>query len=182
MSEPKDTQKPEFTYEQLLFQLLNEIGIIHQLASTAVDRLLPQDLTVAQFTLLNHCVRMGDAKTPAQLAEILQVTRGTMTSTLARLEKKRFIRLAPDPKDGRAKRVFLTHEGRAAREDAVRAALPLLSQANPNIPRDMVTGLLPDLRVLRSWLDQNRLARAKPSVLERAVTAKARPGHPPSKG
>ena len=49
-----------------------------QLASTAVDRLLPQDLTVAQFTLLNHCVRMRDAKTPAQLAEILQVTRVTI--------------------------------------------------------------------------------------------------------
>jgi DNA-binding MarR family transcriptional regulator len=101
---------------------------------------------------------MGDGKTPAQLADNLQVTRGTMTSTLARLEKKRFIRVAPDPIDGRAKRVFLTDDGRAAREDAVKAAAPLLSQAHPEISRDMVTGLLPELRVLRSWLDQNRLA------------------------
>jgi DNA-binding MarR family transcriptional regulator len=158
LSEPRDAQTPVFSYEQLLFQLLNEIGIIQQLASTAFGRLLPHGLTVAQFTLLNHCVRMGDGKTPAQLADNLQVTRGTMTSTLARLEKKRFIRVAPDPIDGRAKRVFLTDDGRAAREDAVKAAAPLLSQAHPEISRDMVTGLLPELRVLRSWLDQNRLA------------------------
>ena len=158
MSEPQDIQAPILSDEQLLFQLLNEIGIIQQLASTAFGRLLPHGLTVAQFALLTHCVRMGDGKTPAQLAEILQVTRGTMTSTLARLERKRFIRVAPDPIDGRAKRVFLTDQGRAAREDAVKAALPLLSKAKLALSRDMVMGMLPDLRVLRSWLDQNRLA------------------------
>ena len=158
MSEPRDAQTPVFSYEQLLFQLLNEIGIIQQLASTAFGRLLPHGLTVAQFTLLNHCVRMGEGKTPAQLADILQVTRGTMTSTLARLEKKRFIRVAPDPIDGRAKRVFLTDEGRTAREDAVKAAVPFLSEAKAAVSHDRVTGLLPELRVLRAWLDQNRLA------------------------
>jgi len=158
LSEPQDIQAPILSDEQLLFQLLNEIGIIQQLASTAFGRLLPHGLTVAQFALLTHCVRMGDGKTPAQLAEILQVTRGTMTSTLARLERKRFIRVAPDPIDGRAKRVFLTDQGRAAREDAVKAALPLLSKAKLALSRDMVIGMLPDLRVLRSWLDQNRLA------------------------
>ena len=158
MSEPQDIQAPIFSDEQLLFHLLNEIGIIQQLASTALGRLLPHALTVAQFALLNHSVRMGDGKTPAQLAEILQVTRGTMTSTLARLEKKRFIRVVPDPIDGRAKRIFLTDQGRAAREDAVKAALPLLSEAKLALSRDMVIGMLPDLRVLRSWLDQNRLA------------------------
>jgi DNA-binding MarR family transcriptional regulator len=81
-----------------------------------------------------------------------------MTSTLARLEKKRFIRVVPDPIDGRAKRIFLTDQGRAAREDAVKAALPLLSEAKLALSRDRVIGMLPDLRVLRSWLDQNRLA------------------------
>ncbi len=158
MPEPQDIQAPIFSDEQLLFQLLSEISIIQQLASTALGRLLPHALTMAQFTLLNHSVRTGDGKTPAQLAEILQVTRGTMTSTLARLAKKRFIRVAPDPIDGRAKRVFLTDQGRAAREDAVKAALPLLSEAKLALSRDMVIGMLPELRVLRSWLDQNRLA------------------------
>ncbi|MSP43319.1 MAG: MarR family transcriptional regulator [Alphaproteobacteria bacterium] len=156
LSNDEDRQELDFSYEQLLFQLLNEIGIIHQLASTAFDRLLPYDLTGAQFTVLNHCVRMGDNKTPAQLAAILQVTRGTMTSTLARLEKKNFIRLEPDPEDGRSKRVFLTNEGRMAREASVEAALPVLSKASRDVPADTVVGLLPEIRKLRSWFDRNR--------------------------
>jgi DNA-binding MarR family transcriptional regulator len=156
LSDDEDSQKLDFSYEQLLFQLLNEIGIIHQLASTEFDRLLPYDLTGAQFAVLNHCVRMGDNRTPAELAAILQVTRGTMTSTLARLEKKAFIRLEPDPEDGRSKRVFLTNEGRTARDASVEAALPVLSKASRDIPGETVVDLLPQIRKLRSWFDRNR--------------------------
>jgi DNA-binding MarR family transcriptional regulator len=119
---------------------------------------LPHGLTRAQFTVLNHCVRMGDNKTPAQLADILQVTRGTMTSTLARLEEKGFIRVEPDEVDGRSKRVLLTRKGRAAREESIRAALPLLSEARVAIPRDMVERMLPHIEVIRAWFDQNRPA------------------------
>lgn len=149
------TDRP--THEQLLFRLLNEIGIIDQLSAAAFERVLPHGLTRAQFTVLNHCVRVGDNKTPAQLASILQVTRGTMTSTLARLEEKGFIRLEPDPVDGRSKRVMLTRKGRVAREDSVRVALPFLSAATSVITRDMVERMLPQIELIRSWFDQNRL-------------------------
>lgn len=157
MPEPPNVQVEKPTHEQLLFRLLNEIGIIDQLAATAFERLLPHGLTRAQFAVLNHCVRMGDNKTPAHLAAILQVTRGTMTSTLARLMEKGFIRLEPDAVDGRSKRVMLTRKGRAAREESIRAALPLLAQATGAIPRDMVERLLPQIEVIRAWFDQNRL-------------------------
>lgn len=156
LSDDEESRKLDFSHEQLLFQLLNEIGIIHQLASTEFDRLLPYDLTGAQFAVLNHCVRMGDNRTPAELAAILQVTRGTMTSTLARLEKKAFIRLEPDPEDGRSKRVFLTNKGRTARDASVEAALPVLSKASRDIPDETVVDLLPQIRKLRSWFDRNR--------------------------
>lgn len=145
------------THEQLLFRLLNEIGIVNQLASTAFSRLLPHGLTLAQFSLLNHCVRMGDNKTPAQLADIFQVTRGTMTSTLAKLEEKGFIRLAPDEIDGRSKRVLLTQKGRAAREESILAALPLLAEATGAIPREVAERMLPQIEIVRAWLDKNRL-------------------------
>lgn len=157
MPEPLDSQVDKPSHEQLLFRLLNEIGIIDQLSSTAFDRLLPHGLTRAQFTVLNHCMRLGDNKTPAQLAARFQVTRGTITSTLARLEEKGFIRIEPDAVDGRSKRVMLTRKGRAARDDAVRAALPFLSEATDAIPRDMVERMLPQLELVRAWLDQNRL-------------------------
>lgn len=157
LSEPPDLQGEKPTHEQLLFRLLNEIGIVNQLAAAAFERLLPHGLTRAQFTVLNHCVRLGDNKTPAQLAARFQVTRGTMTSTLARLEEKGFIRIEPDPVDGRSKRVLLTRKGRAAREEAIRVALPLLSQATDAIPREMVERLLPQIETIRAWFDQNRL-------------------------
>ena len=73
------------------FQLYNEIGIIDQLASTQFERALPHGLTQAQFSLLNHCVRLGDGETPAQLASAFQVTKGTMTSTLQKLTAKGFV-------------------------------------------------------------------------------------------
>ena len=157
LPEPPDLQGEKPTHEQLLFRLLNEIGIVNQLAAAAFERLLPHGLTRAQFTVLNHCVRLGDNKTPAQLAARFQVTRGTMTSTLARLEEKGFIRIDPDPVDGRSKRVLLTRKGRAAREDSIRVALPLLSEATDAIPREMVERLLPQIEIIRAWFDQNRL-------------------------
>jgi DNA-binding MarR family transcriptional regulator len=157
LSEPPDSHADKPSHEQLLFRLLNEIGIINQLAATAFERMLPHGLTRAQFTVLNHCMRLGDNKTPAQLAARFQVTRGTMTSTLARLEDKGFIRLEPDAVDGRSKRVMLTRKGRAARDDAVRAALPFLSEATSAISRDMVESMLPQIERVRAWLDQNRL-------------------------
>lgn len=148
MSEPTD--------EELLFRFFTEIGIIHQLASTAVQRILPHGLTGAQFTVLNHCVRTGDGKTPAQLADILQVTRGTLSSTLARLESKRFIRMVPDANDGRSKRVLLTAAGRKAREDGIKAAWPLLDRVKSALPRREAERHLPALERLRAWLDKDR--------------------------
>jgi DNA-binding MarR family transcriptional regulator len=80
-----------------------------------------------------------------------------MTSTLARLEEKKFIHLEPDAVDGRSKRVMLTRTGRAARDDCVRAALPFLAEATGVIPRDMVERMLPQLELVRAWFDKNRM-------------------------
>jgi hypothetical protein len=101
-------------------------------------------------------MRLGDNKTPAQLADILQVTRGTLTSTLGRLAEKRFVRLVPDAEDGRSKRVVLTAAGRKARDAAIVAALPLLETARLAMPRATVVRMLPALEDLRRWLDANR--------------------------
>lgn len=156
MSEPTPSASPEPSHEARLFTLFNEIGIIHQLSSTAFERVLPHGLTLAQFTVLNHCVRLGDNKTPAQLASAFQVTRGTLTSTLQRLEAKGFIALVPDTKDGRSKRVLLTPPGRQAAAESVAAAAPILTRAKSALSREEVEGLLPILIKVRIWLDNNR--------------------------
>lgn len=156
MPDPKPDASPDPSDEARLFTLFNEIGIIHQLSSTAFERVLPHGLTQAQFTVLNHCVRLGDNKTPAQLASAFQVTRGTLTSTLQRLVAKGFIEVVPDGVDGRSKRVLLTPSGRAARDDAIAAAAPILSGARDALSREDVERLLPVLTKLRAWLDGNR--------------------------
>ena len=121
------------------FQLFNEIGIIHQLASHAFESALPDGLKLAQFTVLNHCVRLGDGKTPAQLASAFQVTKGAMTNTLNRLLVRNLVTVTPDPNDGRSKRVYLTEQGKQAEfsEEEFVAALPFLQS-------------------LRKYLDQSR--------------------------
>ncbi|MEM9225720.1 MAG: MarR family winged helix-turn-helix transcriptional regulator [Pseudomonadota bacterium] len=113
-------------------------------------------MTQAQFTVLNHCARLGDGWTPARLANAFQVTKGTLTSTLKRLSAKGFISVRPDPDDGRSKRVFLTDAGRSAREDAVKAASEVLADVPKALPPDRLADVLPKLTALRTWLDNNR--------------------------
>lgn len=141
---------------RLYFQLFNEIGIIAQLSASRFERVLPHALTLAQFSLLNHCVRLGDGWTPARLAAAFQVTRGTMTSTLQKLETKGFIRIDPDPDDARSKRVFLTPAGKQAREASLKALAPELAQLPEGFPPELAAEILPALERLRIWLDTHR--------------------------
>ena len=156
MSEKTPTDLSGLPDEAVYFRLFNEIGIIQQLATSAFEKALPHGLTQAQFNVLNHCVRLGDDRTPAQLADAFQVTRGTMTSTLARLEAKAFIRIEPSKTDGRSKRVFLTDAGRKAREDGLRQAGPLFQRTTQALSRDEAEALIGPLSELRAWMDADR--------------------------
>jgi DNA-binding MarR family transcriptional regulator len=142
--------------EQALFLLLNEIGIISQLSGARLDRLLPHGLTLAQFGVINHLLRLGGDWSPARLAAAFQVTKGTMTSTLQRLESKGFIEVRKDPADGRAKIVTLTEAGRRARESAMSAASPGLGDLETALTAQEVEALIPSLQKLRIWLDMHR--------------------------
>ena len=156
MPDKKPKQTDALPAEALWFQAINEIGIINQLTTAEFTKVMPHGLTLAQFTVLNHCVRMGDNRTPADLAAAFQITRGTLTSTLKRLEAKGFITLAPDPEDGRSKRVLLTKQGRSAREDAIAATTPLFANLISTLPASLVDELMPRLQELRKYLDENR--------------------------
>jgi DNA-binding MarR family transcriptional regulator len=138
-----------------LFALLNEVGIIEQLARHRFERAQADGLRLPHFTVLNHLVRLGDGKTPGQLARAFQLTKATMTNTLQRLEARGFIRVEADPEDGRGKRVFLTDSGRARRQAAV-AALGADLAALGATPGLDPTALLPGLRALRAALDKAR--------------------------
>ncbi len=138
-----------------LFALLNEIGIIEQLARNRFERAQADGLRLPQFAVLNHLVRLGDGRGPAQIARAFEVTKATMTNTLQRLEARGLVRLEDDARDGRAKRVFLTPEGRARREAAVAATAADLAPIAAALTTRPET-LLPGLRELRAMLDRSR--------------------------
>ena len=50
------------------FQLLNEVGIIDQLAQHRAAQLLAPELNMPQFIVLNHLVRRGSDATQIELA------------------------------------------------------------------------------------------------------------------
>jgi DNA-binding MarR family transcriptional regulator len=142
--------------ERGLLALFTEIGIMDQLGRAATERALPRGMTAAQLGLLNHFVRLGGEWAPARLARAFQVTKQTMTSTLARLETAGFVEIRADPADGRAKLVSLTPSGRAAHADAIRRLGPALALAADGLPAGLVEGLLPGLEALRRALDAAR--------------------------
>ncbi len=140
-----------------LFALFNEIGIINQLASASFAAVLPERMTLAQFSVLNHYVRLEPgAKAPKDLANAFQVTRATMTSTLARLERAGLVAIAPNPEDGRGKLVSITKKGRAMREDCIARLQGPLADANAILDDEEVAALLPLLASVRSKLDRAR--------------------------
>lgn len=140
-----------------LFSLFNEIGIINQLAGAILDNALPKRMTRAQFNVLNHFVRLGhDSRSPAQLANAFQLTRPTMTSTLARMERSGLIEIRPDPADGRGKLVSLTDKGRAMREQCLVAVSAIYPLASAALTETEVAEILPKLAKLRKLLDSAR--------------------------
>ncbi len=145
--------------DPIAFRVMNEIGIIDQLGTTLFERSLPHALTLPQFVVLNHFVRLGGDRTPVELADAIQVTKATMTSTLQRLEAKGFISVTPDPKDGRSKRVAITAQGRAARTDSLKAMARDLADMETSLGAAKLEAALPLLSKLRVFLDQRRSAR-----------------------
>lgn len=141
----------------LAFQLFTEIAIINQLAQAGFAAVLPKGMTIAQFTVLNHFVRLGhDQQSPAQLASAFQITRPTMTSTLARMEKAELVAIRPDPEDGRAKLVSVTAAGEKMRELCLQRLAGPLADADALLSSETLAQLLPLLQEVRAKLDQLR--------------------------
>ncbi len=153
MTQPKKTRAEK---RKLAFQFFNEIGIIQQLAATLFNRRLPEGLHVSHFAVLNHFVRLGDGKTPLALASAFQVSKGTMTHTLAALQGRGLIRLEPHASDGRSKLVYLTEAGRTFHLQAIDSLEPLFATLEAELDLDQVIAVLPVLSQVREVLDAKR--------------------------
>lgn len=139
-----------------VFGFFTEIGIINQLSSALLAKSLPDGVHPSHFAILNHLTRMGDGKTPMQIASAMQVTKNTMSHSLKVLQDRGYIDVQPDPSDGRGKRVYLTETGRRFRNDAI---VLVSKQFSHVIGPDQITimrRMRSDLEQMRRHLDDNR--------------------------
>jgi len=135
--------------DDLAITLFGELFMADQLARNRISRALPKGMELSHFSVLNHLARINDERTPAQLARAFHVTRGAMTNTLSKLEWAGHIHIRPDWDDARQKFVAISPAGRAARDAAVAAVVPLIADVVTALGADKVRAVLPVLRELR---------------------------------
>ena len=141
---------------EAVFGFFNEIGIIAQLSGNAFEKAMPEGMTLAQFSVLNHLCRLGDGWTPHRIARAMQVTKGAMTGTLKHLEGKGLVVITPDATDGRAKRVNITDQGRAKRDACIASMAPMMRALLQDFSPAEIGGVMPVLAAVRAWLDRRR--------------------------
>ena len=139
--------------EDLAVSLFGELLTADQLARNRISKALPKGMELSHFSVLNHLAGVQDERTPAQLAKAFHVTRGAMTNTLSKLEWAGHIHIRPDWDDARRKIVAISPAGRAARDAAVQAVVPVIGDLVKALGADRVRAVLPVLRELRTRLE-----------------------------
>src|SRR6056297_626530 len=137
----------------LAISLFSELLTADQLLRNRLTRVLPNKMEISHFSVLNQLARGGSEKTPAQLAKAFHVTRGAMTNTLGKLEAAGYVHIRPDWDDARRKMVAISPAGRHARDAAMAAITPMISELIGDLGKDRVRSSLPVLRELRIRLE-----------------------------
>lgn len=141
---------------QRAFLLLKEITILSQLASTEFNRLLPEELHVSHFTIIEHLARRRKGQTPQDLARVFQMSKQNMTNSIAQLKKRGLVEVCSNPSDGRSKLVTVTKAGIAFRNRAMTTLVPMLSDVAAHDAFSELVDVLPALQRLREFLDEKR--------------------------
>lgn len=144
MSEPSNA---------LAVALLSEILTVDQLVRNRLTKVLPKGMEISHFSVLNHLAHTGEERSPAQLAKSFHVTRGAMTNTLGKLEWAGYVHIRPDWDDARRKMVAISPAGRQARDAALAAIGPVLSDVMGDLGDEKLRVVLPILRELRLKLE-----------------------------
>jgi DNA-binding MarR family transcriptional regulator len=136
--------------------VFNELAAIDRLTAIHIERLLPGQLSAAQFGVLSRLVANGP-QTPTELATGLALSKATMSHALARLAGAGLIDLTADSEDGRRKRVSLTDAGEKAFVQGSGALSPMMLALRTSFPAEDFEAALPFLTRLRAWLQNGAL-------------------------
>ncbi len=99
------------------------------------EALRPVGLTNGQFSLLMSLNRPQPAGLGG-VANLLAMDRTTLTAALKPLERRGLLTIAPDPKDGRARVLSLTPDGRAV----LAQALPIWTREHGELDQELGGG------------------------------------------
>ena len=133
----------------LYFPLFTEPAILGQSTRAMFEARLPDGVLVSHFSVLNHLAQIGDERSPAELAQRFNLSRGAMTNTLGRLEWAGHIHIRPDWEDARRKFVSISPAGRSACEAAIASMQPVLSRAAADLSDDRLRSAIGVLREMR---------------------------------
>ena len=96
----------------LAISLFSEILAADQKVRYRLSSVLPKGMEISHFSVLNHLAWHDGERSPAQLAETFNVTRGAITNTLGKLEWAGYIHIRPDWDDARRKIISISPAGR----------------------------------------------------------------------
>jgi DNA-binding MarR family transcriptional regulator len=133
-----------------LLRLFREVSILQQLGQLRLLDALPDDLTEAQYGVLNHLAfTTHAAPRVGEMARAFHVTPSAMTQLVHRLRDAGYVELAPHPADSRARQVRMTPAGRRC-FDAVNGRLAGdLARLARVVPPAELDALLEPLQRLR---------------------------------
>ncbi|MBD3665267.1 MarR family winged helix-turn-helix transcriptional regulator [Sulfitobacter aestuariivivens] len=133
----------------IAIMLFSELLAADQAVRSRLTRVLPKGMEISHFSVLNSLIWHADERTPAELAQTLNVTRGAMTNTLSKLEWAGYVHIRPDWDDARRKKVGISPAGRHAHVAAVTAITPMINDVVASIGADKVRETLPIIREIR---------------------------------
>ena len=144
---------------EMLSQVGIWIGIVNQLYATRMQQALGKhDLTIVQFSLLNHLARQPSGpQTISQLTEALEVNQPGVTKIVRKFEKLGYLTVSRDSADSRKRLISIDSGGFALIGTVMGALAPLYRQMFAEWEEAELNTFIRHLQKLGGWLDKNRL-------------------------
>ena len=159
---------------EALYRFYRSADQAARLMRLSAGRLLPGDLTFAQFELLDLLLQQaraadegaGAGLTPMAAADMLGLTRGSLTSLLNQLIAGRLALTRTDARDRRSKHIVITDKGRVLHRQAMIELSGLTSAMLTVFSRERFSGVQGVLDEFVRWLEtegrlQSRAGRSK---------------------
>jgi DNA-binding MarR family transcriptional regulator len=152
MGEPAGPPRPE-----LQGRAIRELAIVHQLASTRLNRALkPLGITLTHASLLSHLTQAPNGCSVGEIADAMEVNQPAVSKSLRTLTEHGAVSIDTAADDARRRTVRLTESGAALLARARTAMHPEATLAFSVLPDEDLTRLVRLLCDVRAHLDRTR--------------------------